>query len=76
MTTIILDERRVRKRALDYDGDYGFVGRLRLWLLKRKANAMLRRTLKPRHRYYSAASIPPYLRQDIGLPPDCGWFDH
>lgn len=50
-------------------GQLGLVGRLRLFIARRRADAMLRRLLKPRS-VGRIADLPPYLRKDIGLPPD------
>lgn len=74
--TLIDDDRRVRKRGLEFDGRYGPIGRLQLFVLKLRANAMLRRTLRPKRGSFSSAAIPAYLRQDIGLPPEMSKFDH
>jgi hypothetical protein len=43
--------------------------RVRLFMLKRKANAMLKRTIGP-HPIGRPANLSPHLLKDIGLPPD------
>lgn len=50
-------------------GQLGLVGRLRLFIARRRADAMLRRVLRP-YRRGSAAPLSPHLLRDIGLPPD------
>lgn len=47
----------------------GLVARLQLFILRRRADALLRKTLRP-HRAVSAAGLSPHLLKDIGLPPD------
>lgn len=47
----------------------GLFAHVRLYLLRRKADALLRRALKP-YRAGSAAQLTPHLLRDIGLPPD------
>jgi hypothetical protein len=42
--------------------------RVRLFLLRRRINAMLRRAVAP-VRYENAGALPPHLMRDIGLPP-------
>ncbi len=49
----------------------GLVALVRLYLLRRRANALLRRALRP-YRAGSAAQLTPHLLRDIGLPPDFG----
>lgn len=49
----------------------GLLALVRLYLLRRRANALLRRTLRP-YRAGSAAQLSPHLLRDIGLPPDIG----
>ena len=50
-------------------GQLGLVGRLRLFFARRRADAMLRKVLRP-YRQGSAAPLSPHLLRDIGLPPD------
>lgn len=42
--------------------------RVRLLLLRRRINAMLRRTVGPVH-YEEAGKLPAYLLRDIGITP-------
>jgi len=44
-------------------------GRVRLFFDRRRADAMLRRTIRP-FRLGSTAPLTPHLLKDIGLPPD------
>ena len=50
-------------------GRLGFFARLRLFMARRRADAMLRKALRP-YRQGSAAPLSPHLLKDIGLPPD------
>lgn len=50
-------------------GRLGLFARLRLYFARRRADAMLRRVLRP-YRQGSAAPLSPHLLKDIGLPPD------
>ena len=50
-------------------GQIGLIGRIRLFIARRRADAMLRRALRP-YRRGSAAPLSPHLLKDIGLPPD------
>lgn len=47
----------------------GIVGTVKLYFARRRADALLRRTLRP-YRTGSAAQLSPHLLKDIGLPPD------
>jgi hypothetical protein len=47
----------------------GLIGRFRLFMLKRRINAMLKRTAGP-HPIGRVAHLSPHLLKDIGLPPD------
>lgn len=47
----------------------GLLARLRMFVLRRRADAMLRRAIR-RRRPGSIAHLSPRLREDIGLPPD------
>jgi len=72
MIAIIRD--RVRGRTeqqleFAFERRLGLLDRLRLFILRRRADAMLRRTLRP-FRTGSAAQLTPHLLKDIGLPPD------
>ena len=71
MVLIVRD--RATSRILntpDFDiGQLGLVGRLRLFIARRRADAMLRKVLRP-YRQGSAAPLSPHLLRDIGLPPD------
>ena len=42
--------------------------RVRLFVLRRRINAMLRRTVGPVH-YEEAGKLPAYLLRDIGITP-------
>ena len=70
---IILTDRADRQIAYRLDSEVkrqlGLFGRLRLFFARRRADAMLRRVLKP-YRVSSAAQLSPHLLKDIGLPPD------
>lgn len=46
----------------------GLMTWLRLFLLRRRINAMLRRNFGP-HRSEDARTLPPHLLRDIGLQP-------
>jgi hypothetical protein len=46
----------------------GLVDWLRLFLLRRRINAMLRRTVGP-VRYEDPRTLPPHILKDIGLQP-------
>lgn len=67
----------LRDRADPHDADAvdldfrhrGLIGRVRLFFIRRRANALLRRALQP-HRIGSARELSPHLLKDIGLPPD------
>lgn len=50
-------------------GQIGLIGRIRLFIARRRADALLRRTLK-RHRSGLAVPMTPHLLKDLGLPPD------
>jgi len=70
MITLLRDHHDGRiEQALDIEDDRrrGLFERLRLVLLRRQANAMLKRTLRP-PRVGRAADLPRWLRRDIGLP--------
>ena len=47
----------------------GVFERFRLFLLKRRINAMLKRTVGP-HPIGRVTHLSPHLLKDIGLPPD------
>lgn len=47
----------------------GIIDVVKLYFARRRANALLRRTLRP-YRTGSAAQLSPHLLRDIGLPPD------
>lgn len=55
--------------ALDTEDErrLGPLDRLRLFVLRRQANAMLKRTLRPVP-VGRVADLPAWLRRDIGLP--------
>jgi hypothetical protein len=64
-------QERLNARVPDihYEQRFGLIARLRQYILERRANAMLKRTLgvpkvTPSHQ------LPPHLLKDIGLPPD------
>jgi hypothetical protein len=70
MITLLRDHRDGRiERELESEDErrFGLFERLRLFVLRRQANAMLRRTLRPVP-IGRASDLPPYLRRDIGLP--------
>jgi len=72
MTITLRDRLRVsreRQLAFDFERRVSLLERLRRFVLRRHADAMLRRTLRP-HRVGSAATLTPHLLKDIGLPPD------
>jgi hypothetical protein len=70
---IILSDRADRQIAHRLDQEVkrqlGLIGRIRLYLARRRADAMLRRVLRP-YRAGSAHQLSPHLLKDIGLPPD------
>lgn len=69
MITLLRDHHDGRiEQALDIEDDRrrGLFERFRLFVLKRRANAMLKRTLRPPH-VGRAADLPAWLRRDIGL---------
>ena len=70
---IILSDRADRQIAYRLDQEVkrqlGLIGRIQLYLARRRADAMLRRVLRP-YRVGSAAQLSPHLLKDIGLPPD------
>ena len=47
---------------------FNLVDWFRLFLLRRRINAMLRRAVPP-IRYEDAATLPPHLLRDIGMQP-------
>ena len=47
---------------------FSLVDRFRLFLLRRRINAMLRRAVPP-IRYEDAGKLPPHILRDIGLQP-------
>ena len=55
--------------ADDFEIRRGIVGAVKLYFARRRADALLRRTLRP-YRAGSAAQLSPHLLRDIGLPPD------
>jgi hypothetical protein len=59
---------KVRETS-DLDEGRDVLSRLLLYIAKRRANALLRRALRP-HPIGRAASLSPHLLKDIGLPPD------
>lgn len=63
------DTSRVLSPPEFHIGQIGFIGRIRLFIARRRADAMLRRVLRP-YRRGSAAPLSPHLLRDIGLPPD------
>jgi uncharacterized protein YjiS (DUF1127 family) len=71
MVLIVRD--RATSRVLntpEFDiGQLGLIGRIRLFIARRRADAMLRRVLRP-YRRGSAAPLSQHLLKDIGLPPD------
>jgi hypothetical protein len=69
MITLLRDHRDGRiEHALDIEDERrrSLFDWLRLFILKRQANAMLRRALRPVP-LGRAADLPAYLRRDIGL---------
>jgi len=48
---------------------FGLMARLQLFILERRANALLKKTLR-RHATTRSAQLSPHLLKDIGLPPD------
>lgn len=71
MVTLLRDRDGRIERTLEpgVERKLGLVERLRLFMLKRRANAMLKRTVGP-HPIGRAANLSPHLLKDIGLPPD------
>ncbi len=70
----MIDDISARLAARAPDIEYvepqpGLIARLHLFIQQRRANALLRRTLRPR-RAGNAAQLSPHLLKDIGLPPD------
>lgn len=59
---------KVRETS-DLEAGRDVFGRLLVFFAKRRANALLKRTLRP-FPAARAASLSPHLRKDIGLPPD------
>ncbi|MDB5539075.1 MAG: hypothetical protein JWQ89_802 [Devosia sp.] len=57
------------RETSDLEAERGIFGRLLLFIAKRRADTLLRRALRPRP-IGRAASLPPHLLKDIGLPPD------
>ncbi len=64
-----LDSARVRQLAFNFEPRVSLLERLRLFILRRRADAMLRDALRP-YRAGNAAQLTPHLLKDIGLPPD------
>jgi hypothetical protein len=64
----ITSDQRERLELLPREQPSGFIDWLRLFLLRRRINAMLKRTVGP-VRYEPAARLPPHLLRDIGLNP-------
>ena len=73
MITLLRDHRGGRVE-LTLDKELGRRRRrfewLRLFVLRMRADALLRRALRGRPRTGRAAALPPHLLKDIGLPPD------
>ena len=73
MITLLRDHRGGRVE-LTLDKELGRRRRrfewLRLFILRMRADALLRRALRRRPRTGRAADLPPHLLKDIGLPPD------
>jgi hypothetical protein len=70
MITLLRDHQDGRvEPVLDIEDDrgQGLLRRVRLFLLRRHADALLRRTLRPVP-IGRAEDLPPHLRRDIGLP--------
>jgi len=61
------DGRIEHELELEAERRLGLIERLRLFSLRRHADALLIRTLKPMP-IGRAADLPLYLRRDIGLP--------
>lgn len=56
----------------------GLLGKLLLLVATIRARGLLNRTLRP-YRHGKSPPIPPYLRQDLGLPPEMPsskYWDH
>jgi len=67
----MIEDIKDRSLALDrFDEGYGqrstFIERIRLFLLKRRVNALLHKTLWP-HPVSRSEDLPEHLRRDIGL---------
>lgn len=72
MITLLRDHRDGRiVEAFDSEVErkLGLFEQVRLFMLKRRANAMLKRIVGP-HSIGRAANLSPHLLKDIGLPPD------
>ena len=72
MITLLRDHRDGRiEQSLDSEAErrLGLFERLRLFMLKRKADAMLNRIVAPAP-IGRLASLSPHLLKDIGLPMD------
>ena len=70
MITLLRDHRdgRIEQELQSEDERRrGLIERLRLFILRRQADALLKRTLRPMP-IGRAADLPPWLRRDIGLP--------
>ncbi len=63
------DGRIGRSLESEVERKLGFVERFRLFMLKRRANAMLKRIVAPVP-IGRVANLSPHLLRDIGLPPD------
>lgn len=55
--------------GMEVERKFDLIERFRLFMLKRRVNAMLKRTLKPAP-IGRVSSLSPHLLKDIGLPPD------
>ncbi len=69
MTLDLKGQVRPADQEFDFDAKRSLLGRVLLAIAKMRANAMLKRTLRP-YRSGTSPPIPPYLRRDLGLPPD------
>ena len=72
MITLLRDHRDGRiEQSLDSEAErrLGLFERFRLFMLKRQANAMLKRIVSPHH-IGRVTYLSPHLLKDIGLPPD------
>lgn len=70
MITLLRDHRDGRiEQELESEDERrrGLIERLRLFILRRQADALLKRTLRPVP-IGRASDLPPWLRRDIGLP--------